>query len=273
MSLATYAAWVLVVLSVTSVASADDTEKVACMAAHGDAQVLRKANHLRAARAKLETCAMSTCPALIASDCTQWLADVEQQQSSIVVAANDAAGRPIVDASVSIDGKVVATKLDGTAIDVDPGEHELGVRSSEGESSVQRIVARESEKARLVRIQLPVHGRSSMLHQATPSVRRIPAASWVLGGVALAAAIPWGVFGVLGLTEKADLDSTCKGTCSLPSIDDVRRDFNVADIAGGVALAAIVGAVLVAILAPSRSRTLSAAMTPGGSLALFTQGF
>jgi hypothetical protein len=238
---------------------------------------LRNGSHLQAARAELAKCATQACPALVANDCTRWLADVEQQQPSIVVAASEGGGRAIVDASVSIDDKIVATKLDGMAIDVDPGEHELRVRMPDGRSSMDRLVVRESEKARLVRVELPARPRSKeppVTGGATaPSHRRIPAASWVLGGVAVAAAIPWAVFGVLGWEHKANLDSTCKGMCSRASIADVHRDFNVADVAAAVALTSAAAAVVFGLLAPSQSSAVSGAVLPGGSAGLFTRRF
>src|SRR6185503_11949463 len=154
------------------------------------AQILRHANHLQAARAELAKCAASQCPTLVASDCTRWLAEVEQQQPSIVVAVSDPTGQPIVDATVEIDGKVGATTLNGTAIDVDPGAHELRVRSVDGRSSALRLVALESDKARLVRIQLPSRATAQAPPTPRRSDRKIPIGSWVLGGIAIASAVP-----------------------------------------------------------------------------------
>ena len=61
--------------------------KSECVAAHADAQVLRKHEALTEARAKLALCAHKTCPALVQKDCTQWLAEVE--------AGREVGGRPV----------------------------------------------------------------------------------------------------------------------------------------------------------------------------------
>jgi hypothetical protein len=247
---------------VTSSARADE-QKSACIAAHADSQVLRNASHLRAARAKLQTCADGACPAIVTADCTQWLDEIDQEQPSIVVAAKDEHGQDIVAMATSIDGEVVATRLDGTAIAVDPGEHELRGRLPDGRLVVHRFVATESVRARV--ISLVFSANVASVPPAKP-VASIPTLSWVFGGVGLASAAPWAIFGVLGWTDKAQLDSSCKGSCTGGQIDDVRRDFLIADISAGVSIAAIAVAVIVAIVVkPHAARTAGSAVLFGGS--------
>jgi len=238
-------------------------EKLVCLAAHGDAQVERNANHLRAARAKLQRCAASTCPELITKDCTKWLAEVEQQQPSIVVAAKDEHGQDLVAVQAAIDGEVVATKLAGTPIEVDPGEHKLRCRLSDGREVNEPFVARENEHARLISVEFPPLATTATLPATIREARGgIPTASWVIGGVGVAAALPWAVFGIWGWADKAHLDSTCKGTCTPGQIDEVKRDFLIADISAGVTIAAAAAAVIVAIVAKPRLGAGAAIVAP-----------
>jgi hypothetical protein len=262
---ATFAALALACGAVLLGTAASADEKAECLAAHGDAQMLRNASHLRGASAKLHECAAPTCPPLVSKDCTQWLVEIGQQQPSLVIAAKDEHGVDLVAVQASIDGQVVATRLDGTPIEVDPGEHELRCRLSDGREATQRIVARESERARLIGVAFPPALSVVARESSVPAPHRaVPLTSWVLGGLGLASAVPWAVFGISGWTEKGNLDSTCgvKGACTASQIDVVRRDFLVADITGGVSIAAATAAVLVAIFARPRPGSISIGVTP-----------
>src|SRR5690242_17352112 len=120
------AASILVVLSLASHASVVVAQpKSECVEAHADAQMLRKKERLTEAREKLALCAHKSCPALVQKDCTQWLAEVDAEQPTIVVVAKDENGADTLDVKVSLDGKLVSESLGAGAVAVDPGEHTL----------------------------------------------------------------------------------------------------------------------------------------------------
>src|SRR5262245_61165144 len=99
----------LVLLSASSPQSAFGADdKAQCVAASEKAQQLRNAGKLSDARDQLVTCGRAECPKLIQQDCTQWMSEVLAILPSVVPGAKDKKGRDIVDARVSIDGKVAA---------------------------------------------------------------------------------------------------------------------------------------------------------------------
>ena len=105
---------------------ADDlSAKKACVDVHERAQELRQAGHLVAARDQLTTCSETPCPALIRTDCAQWLLEVDGIMPTIVLGARDAAGADLADVKVTCDGREIATRLDGRVVPIDPGEHVL----------------------------------------------------------------------------------------------------------------------------------------------------
>src|SRR5579863_43066 len=90
--------------------------KAACADAYGKAQVLRDAHKLVSAREQLRVCARTSCTRFIARDCATWLGEVEARIPSVVLSAQEATGADIVDATVTMDGAVIAERLDGRAI-------------------------------------------------------------------------------------------------------------------------------------------------------------
>jgi hypothetical protein len=94
-----------------------------CIAAAEKSQPLKHDGRLRAAREQLRLCTRPQCPALIRSDCEKWLAEVDATMPSIVIHAADSSGADLADVRVLIDGEVVASRLDGRDIPVEPGAH------------------------------------------------------------------------------------------------------------------------------------------------------
>jgi hypothetical protein len=88
----------------------------------------------------------------VRSKCVEWLPGVERALPSIVVAVKDRRGEDAVRAEVRIDGKIVARKLDGSAIPVDPGPHTLRVDLPGDRPSVKRIVVQQGEQFRKVSV-------------------------------------------------------------------------------------------------------------------------
>ncbi len=71
---------------------------------------------------------------------------------SVVLLAHTVGGAPLVDATVTLDDAPtpLATKLDGPAIDVDPGEHRFTFTTSSGDHAVVTSVIVEGEHAQQV---------------------------------------------------------------------------------------------------------------------------
>src|SRR6185436_10965278 len=105
--------------SVAAAPAARADEADDCIAAHTEAQRLRKQGKLLEARKQLLFCGGKTCPGMLMSDCSTWLTEVEGEVPSIVPALRGPAGE-IADARVLVDGALVRERIDGQPIELEP---------------------------------------------------------------------------------------------------------------------------------------------------------
>ncbi|HEY2367383.1 MAG TPA: hypothetical protein VGH87_13400 [Polyangiaceae bacterium] len=201
-----------------------------CVAASDEGQKLRDEGHLRAARAKLATCAAEECPSPVRGNCVQWLDDVDKKTPSIVVAATSN-GKDASDVIVSIDGAVVTQHLDGGAIPLDPGEHKLHYEHAGDPPQDDTIVLREGERDRALHVSF-----GSTFVPPPPPPKKPPTLAYAMTGVAIGGALGFGGFGLAGLlvidncnSNKASCDVEAHKTATLAS-------FIVADVSLGVAV-------------------------------------
>jgi hypothetical protein len=125
-----------------------DREIRACAATHTRAQELERAGHLRQASLALATCARAACGAFIQHECTVRHAQLEAEMPSVVPLASDAAGLPLLDVQVTMDGQALASRLDGRAIAIDPGLHEFVFRLPGGTVVTEKIVIAQGQRNR-----------------------------------------------------------------------------------------------------------------------------
>jgi hypothetical protein len=246
----------------------------ACLQAHTDAQVLRNEGKLVAAREQLLRCAQRDCPAVVIDDSAGWLPGVESSIPTAVFAISDPDGHDIVEAKVSDDtGRVLSERSDGRGVVLDPGVYTLHVEAPSYVRSTQRLVVRESEKNRIVRITLQPSAASSPAQVArtvadsssTSGWKPIPAASWILGGTALASGIVFGVSGLLYLSAKSDIEQKRCGPGDT-SCESERRDIasrgktytTIDQISGPLAAASLLAAVIVYAATPAPERPSTA---------------
>ena len=116
------AALVLASVGVSVDARAEDPTKEQCISANEDAQSLRAKNKLQAARAQLLVCVAKSCPTAIRDDCSERLNDIEIAVPTVVF-TEKGGDTDLSAVKVTMDGVVVATRLDGAALTVEPGEH------------------------------------------------------------------------------------------------------------------------------------------------------
>ena len=142
-----------------------DMTKARCAEANANAQDLRREGKLSAARETLRKCADAACPGLVRDDCNRRLDEVERVQPTIVFDAKDASGKDVSAVRVTVDGTVVADRITGLPLLVDPGEHVFAFEVA-GQSPVTEVfVIKEGEKERRERIVL---GGASPAPQSTP---------------------------------------------------------------------------------------------------------
>jgi hypothetical protein len=252
----------LLTVACPAVSRADPPGKDQCFDAYEQAQRSRKAYKLRAAHEQLLTCAADTCPAFVRQDCSKWLAEVETSTPTIVVLAKHADGSAIDGAKATLDGAPLAGSLDGRAVPVDPGPHDLRCEAN-GMVVQKHIVVAEGQKNQPFYVAMDAPPSASTSQAASPAPaaspppaeqpapggspsRKIPTATWVLGGVAAAGAISFAVFGILG----HDVQS-CAPNCSQSQVDDLRRDYLIADVSWITGLVAAGAALYFFLTAPT----------------------
>ena len=231
-------------------ASTPDDTADACFSAAERAQPLLRQKKLREARALLESCARDVCPRVARSDCREWLAEATDAQPSIVIEAHEVRGRgPVRDVSVAraiIDDSLVVDQVDATPIVIDPGHHRLRLERAGADAVVQEVDVREGEKGRVIDVYWHVAAT------AVPS-RPIPPSVFVAGAVGLVAAGVGAYFEVSGLTERHDLDTSCRptSTCTDSQVNSARTQVRVGDIAVGGGLLFLATAVVLYLSRPA----------------------
>ncbi|WP_437774840.1 hypothetical protein [Sorangium sp. So ce1097] len=257
----------------------------ACFTASEEGQRLRDEGRLREARARFIACGAAACPALVRSDCAGWLSDVTARVPTLILSAQDDNGQDVADARVTIDGAPLAARLDGKAVEVDPGEHVLRFEREGSAPVALRLVVREGEKlrrvsARLARPAAPGRGagaagagvvapREDGAASPPASAPLLPIA---LGGVAIAGGV---AYAALGLSARADADrlrTTCAPRCAEADVDAVRTKVIAANVAFGVGVAALGGAAAALLLRGAAPAAPAAAAVhvvplPGGAAA------
>jgi hypothetical protein len=246
----------LAALSVASTsARAEADDKTACVQAHVQAQRLRREGKLALAQAALGACARDACPTLVRRDCAAWAEAWAAAMPSIVIDARDGAGGEIVDARLWIDGVLRAGRLDGRAIELDPGEHLVAIESAAGRAS-GRVLVREGERLRPVRL---VAGGSASA-DASPAGLYPHPALWVLASITATATVGFVTFALLGKAKESDLER-CAPECEPADVTAMRELYLGADVSLGFTVAGVLAMGLYFVLdAPPRAT----AATPGG---------
>jgi hypothetical protein len=248
-SLAVAAALVLVAALCTRDARAGSNEE--CIAAAEAAQTLRDQGSYADARDRLGVCLAPSCPAVVQRDCARWMDELMQIWPTIVIGADDLAGANLADVQVFVDDKLVATKLDGSPLLVDPGPHTVRCETAGAPPVRESVLIRTGEKARLVRVRFAkgaaeVGPAAASLPAAPPSHSTARVLRWVSGGVAVVAFGSAALFGFTGFARYNDLKSSCAanlpGNCSPSDVSYVQSHFLVSDISLGVGLAATIAA-------------------------------
>lgn len=243
------AATLLAAVPFAAPASAD--EKQVCVAASEKAQQLRSAGKLGEARDQLSICGRPECPKLVQQDCTQWMSELLATLPSVVPGAKDRKGRDVVDARVTVDGKVVTEVLDGKAIVIDPGVHTFVFESKGLPSVKEQIVVKPGEKNRIVTVTFatpedapaPPSGAGSANADGS-SGSSPPVAAYVLGGIGVAALGAALYFDLAAIGDAHDLRSGCSPNCAPSDIDDVKTKYTVAGVTAGIGGALLVTAVV-----------------------------
>jgi hypothetical protein len=197
--------------------AAPDTN--ACIEAFDQGQHSRGEKKLLRAQTELLVCTQESCPAVLRADCAGVLRNVQGAIPSIVLAADDGDGHDVTDVLVRSGGSVIAEKLDGRALDFDPGTYDF--RFERGPPEHPTVVTihyqlREGEKNRVVRATFP--NRKKVARMASVETPPRSAAGYAVPialGVAGLAALGFALFSKLQFNSDVNTDRrTCAPFCS-----------------------------------------------------------
>jgi hypothetical protein len=272
-------------LALPSPAARADINKSQCVDANSSGQSSRLRGKFAAARHDLQLCASSSCPAIVRADCAERMDELERAQPTIVFDVKDGSGADRIGVMVTIDGAPLSDSLDGTALRVDPGEHEFTFTVTGEKPQTRRFVLKEGEKGRRERIVIgsapetpppvsvppPAAGLSSSL---LPPPSRGLGAQKILGltsgALGVAGVAVGGVFGVLTFAATSAQKSACSSATNCPNPGQAVSDHSTATTDGAVSTATFIvgGALLVTgitlfFTAPHGDSTVSAQPTVG----------
>ena len=213
-------------LSFPGQAGAADPTTADCLSANETSITLLHAAQLRAARAQMLVCAAPNCPADVRVECVRRISEVNVSLPTIVFVAKDPMGNDLPATTVTMDGEVLAERLDGTAIPLDPGEHTFVFEATGQPPLSKQMLIREGEKNRRELVQLgssaqpaPVPPSESPTDQplapATPrhGVGGQKVLALVATGVGIAGVAVGTVFGLESMSKHDDAVGACPGAC------------------------------------------------------------
>ena len=231
---------------------ADD--RAACVASYERSQVLRREHKLRRAREELRACSRVACPALVRNDCINWLGQLESTFPSLIIRAEKDGG-DVANVKVIEDSEIVATRLDGAPLELEPGEHAFRFETEGAPPVTMTVVAREGEHGRPLTVTFasPKAAEPAAGSESQATSRPIPLGVFVLGGVGLVGLGTFAALGASGQSDENGLRNSCSPYCAQSDIDRVRGKYVAADVAAGVGAAALVGAAVWYLVRPSHS--------------------
>lgn len=218
-------------------AHADEGE--ICLADSIQGQVLRKSGRLLRAHEHFAACAREACDAPIRDKCAAWLRESDAETPRVVLRVVDDRGATLPVRLVHVDG--VETRIDGP-VALDPGRHTVRADFAGRTGAIDLDAAPSTREAKVV-VDL----------RATRLERPIPAATYVFGGAAIVGAAVATAFGVSALVQKGHLEA-CAPFCPSDRRAPLERATLAADVSGGLAIAAALGAAIVYLARPTVSR-------------------
>ncbi|HOU90792.1 MAG TPA: hypothetical protein PLU22_07075, partial [Polyangiaceae bacterium] len=209
----------------------------ACVTRHGEAQEHRLEGRLVEARRALVDCGRADCPGPVRADCAAWEAEVARSIPTVVVAARSPRGDE-VEVRVLVDGVPLRERLDGGAIEVDPGAHRFRFELVGQRPIELSLVMHEGEKNRRVEVDFAPPATPAPAPEPAPAApdARLPVLAFWLGGVALASAAVGTGFGASALETRDQHRRQCAPLCDEDDEREVRSRAIVADVSFGLAL-------------------------------------
>jgi hypothetical protein len=273
-------------------ARAADPTTADCLSANNRSVDLRNDNKLRAARAQLLVCAAASCPSDVRKECLRRVDEVNAEIPTIIFDAKDAiAGKDLAAIKVTMDGEVIAERLEGTPISVDPGTHSF-VFDTPGRSavSITGIIVQQSQKDRRVEVTWSSPRRVEGVDEAGGGPGQAAAAVGEGGPqrsdnregglgtqrlfgivVATVGVVGLGVgtaFGLMTISKKHDAETVCPDQCAseagVAAWNDAHSAGNISTVAFVVGGLGVVGGAALWFTAPSGGPGARLGLGPSG---------
>ncbi|HEY0465458.1 MAG TPA: hypothetical protein VGC79_14685 [Polyangiaceae bacterium] len=261
-----------------------------CVDADTQAQDLRREGKLLSARDALRFCTDPACPRLVREDCTQRLDELTSAVPSLIFSAKDATGRDLSAVTVTIDGKPLVDHLDGSAIEVDPGQHtfEFEAEAEALPPTTLKLLVREGERGRhsevligppaALKVSPPpsqpettdgdaAAKDSESATGSTGSTQRVLA--WTALGLGTAGLVVGSVFGLKSKSKHDDAKAcgtTCPDEPSYQANEDALKFGNISTVAFIVGAVGLAGGVTLWLTAKPSQASSSASARVGVGL-------
>jgi len=238
-----------------------------CSAAYERTQTEKLAGHYVAASAAALECSQLQCNAAIVQDCVRFYGTLETETPTLVFSARKAEGGEFTDVTVEMDGKVVAEKITGRPISVDPGPHNfVFIHPKRGLVRLSET-ARVGDKARVLEVTFadPLAKPAAVDKSsgaAPESHGGVPAMTYVLGGLGVVALGGFAYFRISGVNDYNAKNDQCSPGCNPDDVDPIRKKFTYSYVSLGVGIASLAGAAAFYFVGRNGSPSVQASLAP-----------
>jgi len=231
-------------------------EAEGCFAAAERAQPLMRQHKFREARADLETCARDVCPKVARNDCRAWLAQVVEQQPSIVIVGHAERGGEVHEVHgirATVDGGEIVEHADAAPFAIDPGPHHLKLERVGALPVEEDVEVAPGDRERVI----PANWRDAAPPPPPPPrptepARPVPPSVYVMGAVGAIGAGVGAYLEIAGLSKRSQLDTQCKPTrtCAQTDVDTAHDYTRAGDITLAGAGVFLAGALILYLVRP-----------------------
>ena len=243
-----------VVLFWSAPAWADASAEQRCLASHKKTQELELDKKLVDAEEQAVSCSQSACPVEVREMCVDFLRRIRASQPTAVLVVRGTSGKTFPEARVEIDGKPGRARLDGSAVPLDPGSHQVKYEVDGHEGQVTTFILHEGEKDREIALSVDDRGKGP----------RFSPWAHVFGSIGVASLAAFAAVGTVALVRANALDDDCGRRCSVErpgDVDSVVREAIAADVCLGAGLTFVAAAGLTMGLSWSKAPAAGATAT------------
>lgn len=262
-------------------AAPEDAQSM-CISAYESLQEARARGDLLSSREQAFECASSACPGFMQRDCAAWLDEIESEVPSVAFTVRSG-GKELGAVRVFEGDRLVAERVDGDALELNPGSHSFRFEADGLEPVTQSIVVERGAKNQSFSVELPAPAPAPARRAPpSPSVaadeERPSPAPWIAGAIGVAGVTAFAILAGSGRAQEASLERSCAPSCSAAELRSVETKYLLADISLGVGITGLlVGGYF--LLAPSepkqsaRIRSVSVQALPSGGIASVRSSF